>query len=202
MSWLALIAAQVIGATQPAAALPQPAAPPVLSAPVAQPTPPAATQPVPPPAQGSAPSAIVRDDEGGVVPLSSQPEVGESQIRANYQSAEAARGALDGRWALAPADGGPPIYVFQFSDSGGAADARATTPMAPQVEGAWRDMRRPDALNGSGITETIRRDAQGITIVFYEDNQAQTFVLQPAGTAWTGQLMLGGARTKVLMTRE
>jgi hypothetical protein len=194
MSWLALIAAEVIGAAQPAAAPPAPPTPPAVVQPAPTPAP-AGSSPAPPPAPGM-------DDEGGVVPLSSQPQVGESQIRANFQTAEAARGALDGRWGLARADGGPPIYVFQFSDSGGAPDPRATTPMAPQVEGSWRDMRRPDALNGSGITETIRRDAQGITIVFYEDDQEQTFVLQPAGAAWTGDLMLAGVRTKVLMTRE
>ncbi|HZC17489.1 MAG TPA: hypothetical protein VE309_12075 [Caulobacteraceae bacterium] len=195
MSWLALIAAEVIGVTQPAPA----AAPPS--------TPPAAIQPAPTPAATPAPAPTTtptpgEDEEGGVVPLSSQPEVGESQIRANFQTAEARRGALDGRWGLARADGGPPIYVFQFSDSGGAPDARATTPMSPQVEGSWRDMRRPDALNGSGITETIRRNGQGLTIVFYEDNQQQTFDLQPAGAAWTGDVTLAGVRTKVLMTRE
>jgi hypothetical protein len=194
MSWLALIAAEVIGAAQPAATPPAP-----------PPTPPAAVQPAQTPAPAPAPTpapAPGMDDEGGVVPLSSQPQVGESQIRANFQTAEAARGALDGRWGLARADGGPPIYVFQFSDSGGAPDARATTPMAPQVEGSWRDMRRPDALTGSGITETIRRNGQGLTIVFYEDNQPQTFDLQPAGAAWTGDVTLAGVRTRVLMTRE
>jgi hypothetical protein len=199
MSWLALIAAEVIGAAQPAAAPPAPPAPPA----VVQPAPTSTPAPSPAPAPAPAPPASPEmDDEGGVVPLSSQPQVGESQIRSSFQAAEAMRGALDGRWRLAAADGGPPIYVFQFSDSGGAPDARATTPMAPQVEGSWRDMRRPDALNGSGITETIRRDSQGMTIVFYEDNQEQTFVLQPAGAAWTGELMLAGVRTKVLMTRE
>jgi hypothetical protein len=200
MSWLALIAAEVIGAGQPATAVPPPTPPAAVQAAPARAQTPA---PAPEPAPAPTPALVQgMDDEGGVVPLSSQPEVGESQIRANFQTAEAARGALDGRWRLAPADGGAPIYVFQFSDSGGAPDARATTPMAPQVEGAWRDMRRPDALNGSGITETIRRNAQGITIVFYEDSQQQTFDLQPAGAAWTGELMLAGVRTKVLMTRE
>ena len=192
MTWLAVIAAVVIGQT---------AAP----APVPAPAPPPAAQPEPSPAAPVAPVAPVAPiDEEGAPVQNGQANIGESQIRTNFQAAEAARGSLDGRWRLTLPDGGQTLYVFQFSDSGGAPDARATTPMSPQVEGAWRDMRRPDALNASGMFETVRRDGGKLTVVFDEGQppQPQTLVLQPAGDAWTGDLTIGGVQTKVAMTRE
>jgi hypothetical protein len=183
MSWLAVIAAVVIGQT--------PAAP----------TPPAAAvQPVQtaPPAAPVAPS-----DEEGPPASNAQANVGESQIRTGFQAAEATRGSLDGRWRLA-LDDGQVLYVFQFSDSGGAPDPRATTPMSPQIEGAWRDMRRPDGLNASGMFETVRRNGADISILFDEGDppQPQTLTLQPLGGAWSGELLIAGVRTRVTMTRE
>jgi hypothetical protein len=189
MSWLAVIAAVVIGQTPT----------PPLTAPV-QPAP-AAPQPAPAPPPPSTP--VAPDGEDGPPASNAQAGVGESQIRTGYQSAEATRGALDGRWRLS-LDGGQILYVFQFSDSGGAPDPRATTPMSPQVEGAWRDMRRPDGLSASGMFETVRHNGADLTIVFDEGDppRPQTLTLQPLGSAWTGALTIAGVRTKVTMTRE
>jgi hypothetical protein len=191
MSLLAVIAAVVVGQTPPPTAQPVPA--PAPPAPAAQPAPPA------PPPSGS----VVPDGEDGPPASNAQAGVGETQIRTGYQAAESTRGALDGRWRLS-LDGGQVLYVFQFSDSGGAPDPRATTPMSPQVEGAWRDMRHPDGLNASGMFETVRHNGADITIVFDEGDppQSQTLTLQPLGSAWTGALTLAGVRTKVTMTRE
>jgi hypothetical protein len=188
MSWLAVIAAVVIGQT-PTPPLTAPAPP----APVAQPA----------PAQTPPSAPVAPDGEDGPPASNAQAGVGESQIRTSYQTAEATRGALDGRWRLS-LDGGQVLYVFQFSDSGGAPDARATTPMSPQIEGAWRDMRRPDGLSASGMFETVRHDGADITIVFDEGDppRSQTLTLQPLGSAWTGALTVAGVRTKVTMTRE
>jgi hypothetical protein len=190
MTWLGVIAAVVIGQAPPPAPVAAPAPPPP------------AAQPQPTLAPPVAPVAPV-DEEGAPV-QNGQANIGESQIRTNFQTAEAARGSLDGRWRLTLPDGGQTLFVFQFSDSGGAPDARATTPMSPQVEGAWRDMRRPDALNASGMFETVRRDGARLTIVFDEGQppQAQSLILQPVGAAWTGDLTIGGVETKVAMTRE
>jgi hypothetical protein len=192
MSWLAVIAAVVIGVA-PTPPLTAPAPP----APVVQPTP----TPAPAPAPPSTP--VVPDGEDGPPASNAQAGVGESQIRTSYQTAEATRGALDGRWRLS-LDGGQELYIFQFSDSGGAPDARATTPMSPQVEGAWRDMRHPDGLNASGMFETVRHNGADLTIVFDEGEppRPQTLTLQPLGSAWTGALTIAGVRTKVTMTRE
>jgi hypothetical protein len=184
VSWLAVMAAVVIGQTPT-----PPVAPPVQPAQA----PPAATPAAP----------VGPDGEDGPPASNAQAGVGESQIRTGYQTAEATRGALDGRWRLS-LDSGQVLYVFQFSDSGGAPDPRATTPMSPQVEGAWRDMRRPDGLNASGMFETVRRYGANITIVFDEGDppQPQTLTLQPLGSAWTGDLTIAGVRTGVTMTRE
>ena len=191
MSWLAVMAAVVIGQTPT-----PPVAPPVPAAPVL----PASTVQ---PAQAPPAAPVAPDGEDGPPGSNAQAGVGESQIRTGYQTAEATRGALDGRWRLS-LDSGQVLYVFQFSDSGGAPDPRATTPMSPQVEGAWRDMRRPDGLNASGMFETVRRYGANITIVFDEGDppQPQTLTLQPLGSAWTGDLTIAGVRTGVTMTRE
>ena len=191
MSWLAMMAAVVIGQA-PAAA---PVAPPVQATPV-PPTP--AAQAAPTPASPALPS-----EEDGPPASNAQAGVGETQIRANYQMAEATRGALDGRWRLAQADG-QVIYIFQFSDSGGAPDPRATTPMSPQVEGAWQDLRLPpNALNATGMFETVRRDGTRLSIVLDEGDppRTETITLQPTGSGWTGEFADGAARVAVTMTR-
>ncbi len=187
MSGLAFLAAVLVGV----APTPAPA--------VAPPPPPAAAQPAPTPAPPTPPSAA-----DGPPASNAQAGVGESQIRSNYRAAESTRGPLDGRWRLSLAGGGAVIYLFQFSDSGGAPDPRATTPMAPQVEGAWQDLRRPDALSASGIFETVRRDGNRLVVVFHEGDPTsdQTLTLDPDGAAWTGDLAVGGVHTRVTMTRE
>ena len=193
MSWLAMMAAVVIGQA-PAAA---PVAPPVQATP-APAAPAVQPAPTPPPASPALPS-----DEDGPPASNAQAGVGESQIRASYQNAEATRGALDGRWRLAGADG-QVIYVFQFSDSGGAPDPRATTPRSPQVEGAWQDLRRPNALNATGMFETVRHDGAKLAIVLDEGDppRTETITLQPTGSAWTGEFVDGPTRTNVTMTRQ
>jgi hypothetical protein len=198
MSWLAMMAAVVVGQA-PAAPPLTSVAPPVQVAPV-PPTP--AAQPASPPPASPAPAAASSDEDGPPA-SNAQAGVGESQIRASFQMAEATRGALDGRWRLAGADGGA-LYLFQFSDSGGAPDPRATTPMAPQVEGAWQDLRRPNALNATGMFETVRRDGSRLSIVLDEGDppRTETITLQPVGSAWSGEFVDGAARTPVTMTRQ
>jgi hypothetical protein len=195
MSWLVVMAAVVVGQA--------PAAPPLTSvAPPVQ-TAPAAPTPAAQPAASPAPPAASSDEDGPPA-SNAQSGVGETQIRASYQMAEASRGALDGRWRLAGADGGA-LYLFQFSDSGGAPDPRATTPMAPQVEGAWQDLRLPpNALNATGMFETVRRDGARLSIVLDEGDppRTETITLQPAGSAWTGEFVDGATRATVTMTRQ
>jgi len=193
MSWLAIIAAVVVGQTPAAAAPLTSAAPPA-------PATPTAPAPAPPPAA----SPALPSDEDGPPASNAQAGVGETQIRANFQMAEASRGALDGRWRLAGADGRA-LYLFQFSDSGGAPDPRATTPMSPQVEGAWQDLRLPpNALNGTGMFETVRRDGTRLSIVLDEGAppHTETITLQPTGSAWSGEFVDGATRTAVTMTRQ
>jgi hypothetical protein len=186
VSLLAVLAAVVVG--QAPATVAAPAQPP----PAAQPAAPAPT-----------PAPAAPDSEDGPPASNAQAGVGETQIRTGYQAAESTRGALDGSWRL-NADSGQLLYEFQFSDSGGAPDPRATTPMSPQVEGAWRDMRHPDGLDTSGMFETVRHYGAGITIVFDEGDppQPQTLTLDPQGSGWTGQLTIAGVKIRVTMTRE
>jgi hypothetical protein len=177
MTWLAVIATVVITAPPDAPAPPAPAIPPPAAAPVA-----AAPE-------SEAPPTTAPDLSG----------YGEAKIRAGFEAAQAARGPLEGRWRLALADG-QPLYAFEISDSGGSPDARAAAP----IEGAWRDLRRPDALDASGVFATVKRESDRLSILFYEGDafQARTISLDAASAdLWTGELVTAGAVLKVVMRR-
>lgn len=192
MIGLALFAAIVVGETPPTPSSSPP--PPPLSSPAPTPAPPAPSPPVAPTPPSTAPEP----------PTAPSDQVGEAQIRAGFKAAEAARGPLDGRWRLARADG-EALFDFQFSDSGGAPDERAASPDTPQIEGAWLDLRRPGALYALGVFASVKRDPDGLSLLFYEGAppQAQSVTLRSMfGDVWTGELAAGGLRTKVTMTRD
>ena len=155
------------------------------------------------PAPATVPAAPVAPPAAtGEEPTTAQPDqsnFGEAQVLAGVAAAETARGPLDGRWRVSLVDG-QPLYVFQISDSGGVPDARSIEP----IEGAWRDLRRPNALDASGVFAVVRRDQEQLSIVFYEGvgEEAETLRLDAAGQAWTGELVTAGTRSKVVMTRN
>jgi hypothetical protein len=137
-------------------------------------------------------------------PAQPPPPMGGAEVVGGFRAAEAARGPLEGRWRLRLGDG-QPLYSFEISDSGGAPDARAAAPQAPQIEGAWRDLRHPDALDASGVLVVVKRDLGQLVILFYEGQppQSVTVTLEPVSpAAWSGELVAGDARIKVVMTRD
>jgi hypothetical protein len=76
----------------------------------------------------------------------------DARVRASQASAQRFQGALDGGWTLR--DGVGELYVLELVDRGGV------------LEGAWRDSRRPGALNASGFIDQLERTPGGVILRF------------------------------------
>lgn len=112
----------------------------------------------------------------------------DSRIRASAASAQSFQGPLDGAWTLS-AEGVGALYAFQLVDRG-----------AGPVEGAWRDVRRPGALEASGFVDQVERGDGAVTLRFAGAKVA-TLRAGPDG-GWTGELVDGGARRTVRLSRR
>jgi len=116
----------------------------------------------------------------------------DARLHAAYDNAEARQGPLDGRWRLTGADGDE-LFVFVLSDTG-----------APNLVGAWRDLRRGGGADGSGYLNIAGRTADGIGLRFTEPGaNAETVIdLRPtADGRWGGEMNESGAVRSVIMTR-
>ena len=217
--------AETVGATPQSVAppVPTPPAPP----PVTNPPPPAASHADSPFPYGSAPApdtSPARADTPPPAPYASPPsayapsrprvtepvnvddhgktperplnsvELGyESRLRSSFASAQGMQGPLDGAWTLRGSSG-QPIYALLLVDKGQGS-----------LEGAWRDPRRAGAAEGSGFLSSIQRVGAQVTASFYPRPGAgvASFTLSPsAGGEWTGELVEGGTRTAVKMSRD
>eukprot|EP01035_Chromulina_nebulosa_P006319 gene6319-8535_t len=74
----------------------------------------------------------------------------DSRLRSSMASARAFQGPMDGSWALFA--GPRELYRLQLADQNGV------------VEGAWRDPRRPGALEASGYVDQVERTPGGLTL--------------------------------------
>ncbi len=182
---------------EPAAAPPAAATQPSQGRPSASYPDPAAATPAAP--QPYAPSPATAGLPGGPQPYTSlRPTPG--TVRPIYAQPlvrlpPKPQGLLDGAWTLAGAERGDPLYQFQFNDVGGGSE----------VEGAWRDMRRSDALIGSGPVSSVGYDGAGVTIRFLEKGAGEMSVvtLRPgADGAWSGELRGRGGSAPVVMRRN
>ena len=110
----------------------------------------------------------------------------DSRIRASMASVQRFQGALDGGWTLIA--GNAELYALQLSDRGKGV-----------VEGAWRDLRRPGALNASGFIDAVELAGSDMTVRFGD----RTAVLH--GTAdgrWSGELTEAGRTQAVTLRRK
>ncbi|MGA0605788.1 hypothetical protein ACO2Q0_07285 [Phenylobacterium sp. VNQ135] len=97
----------------------------------------------------------------------------DSRLKASLISAQSFQGPLDGGWRLAAAGSG--LYDFQFVDRNNGV-----------VEGAWRDLSRPGALDGSGFVDAVERDGAALRLRF---GAGKVATLTPAaGGGWAGEL--------------
>jgi hypothetical protein len=145
------------------------------------------------PAPRSQPTRPVHIDETGKTP-DSAPGVRDmaydARIRASFASAESFQGPLDGGWTLSA--GSQDLYALQLVDR------------RDRLEGAWRDMRRKGAPNGSGLVDDMQRTGADLTLRFTPSAGAPSTVatLHDGGNGlWTGDLSEGGGKRAVVLRR-
>lgn len=117
-------------------------------------------------------------------PPTAEDEAYNSRLRSSAAAARSFQGPLDGSWSLSA--GGRELYVLQLADRDGV------------IEGAWRDPRRPGALEGSGYLDVAdRRD--GSLVLSFTGSFA---VLRLVDGRWTGDLTESGRTEKVTLIRR
>jgi hypothetical protein len=132
----------------------------------------ATAQPAPGTAQIDPPA-----DPRAAIPLMAPPPqlagaAYDSRIKASLISAQSFQGPLDGGWRLEGAGGA--AYDLQLVDRNDGA-----------LQGAWRDLRRPGALDASGFVDVIARDGAALRLSF----GGRTAELTPGpGGTWIGAL--------------
>ena len=145
------------------------------------------------------------EDGPGPIPYVPSPPVDiAAAIKAAYLNAENEQGPLDGRWQLSSADG-VALFAFVMADTGGAPSRRAVTPSNPEIEGAWRDLRRVGAADDSGLLTSVQHIADTVEIRFYDPNASAVVLVKmhaDASGVWSGDLVEAGASTSVVMRRS
>ncbi|MEH6676620.1 hypothetical protein [Phenylobacterium sp.] len=180
-------------------------------APTSTPSPPPAATPAPRPAPAPIPTVIPRTppprpsdtiasqpvflDERRAVAGELTPEERsyEARLRASFDSAQGLQGPLDGGWMLSMASGAE-LYALRFVDRGSGA-----------LEGAWRDARRPGALDGFGFLDNIERSGGKVTLRFSPRPGAPPTVitLSSAGQdQWSGEMIESGTPRSVTLRRR
>ncbi|MFC3079338.1 hypothetical protein ACFODL_14665 [Phenylobacterium terrae] len=117
----------------------------------------------------------------------------EARLRASFQSAQGLKGPLEGGWTLADSGGGR-LYDLQLVDSTGGT-----------VDGAWRDLRRPGAIDASGLIVGASRIGNQLTLRFYPQGYGEPVIATLTATAdgrWSGELTEKGQRRTVYLQRN
>jgi len=117
----------------------------------------------------------------------------EARLRSSFASAQGMQGPLDGRWTLSAAGMGD-LYILQLVDTG----------YGP-LEGAWRDVRRAGAIEGSGFLADIQRLGTGLSFRFdpRPGGATATATLSVGSDGrWSGELDDGDQRRAVVMRRN
>ena len=136
--------------------------------------------PIPPPETSTAPDGSP-----------TRAQVYEMRVKGSVAAAQSLQGPLDGGWKITGADGGQ-IYALQIVDKAGGYG---------ELEGAWRDVRRPGSVGSTGLVEDLRRGDSGDIVVRFSPRGGQSSVLtlRPAGyERWAGELAENGATVAVV----
>lgn len=158
---------------------------------VALPAGPQPYQPAPKRPQLSAPVYVNETGKTPDAPPSVRDMAYDTRIKSSFASAEAFQGPLDGAWTLSAADGAG-LYELKLVDKGQGV-----------LEGAWRDLRRPGALDASGFIDEISRDPGQLTFRFSPGEGAPVTATFKGGYggAWNGQLEENGQRRTVSLRK-
>jgi hypothetical protein len=159
----------------------------------------AAGPPAPAPLSAQPPTT----EEPAVPPQVPPDSGGEVWVMRDFETAQALRGPLEGRWKLIRTDGRP-LYFFQIADAGGKPDPRAAQPDAPDIEGAWLDIARSRTAAGAGYLASVRVRQARLVILFYELRRAaNTLTLSDAGPGvWTGVLDGPDGAIQVILRKD
>jgi hypothetical protein len=117
-------------------------------------------------------------------PPSAEDEAYDGRIRSSAAAARAFQGPLDGSWSLSA--GARELYILQLADKDGV------------LEGAWRDPRRPGALEGSGYLDVADRSDGSLVLSF----TGAFAVLRLVDGRWTGTLSEGERTERVTLVRK
>ena len=120
----------------------------------------------------------------GAVAQTSADAAYDDRLRSAMASATAFQGPMEGAWTLA--SGTRELFLLQLADRNGV------------VEGAWRDPRRPGALEGSGFIEQVERSATALT--FWIKDQVIALNIDADGR-FSGELK-GAGRTEAVTLRR
>jgi len=137
------------------------------------------------PALAQAPAAALKPDPG----TASGDAYGVRVIQ-SFEAAERFQGPLDGGWRLT-ARTGEPLFELRFVDHHG------------KLEAVWRDLRRPAALNASGVVDELAREGGRLTFRFSSMGgvtDAATLTASAPGT-WSGELDEGGRKRAVTLAK-
>ncbi|WP_199743575.1 hypothetical protein [Caulobacter sp. 602-1] len=116
-------------------------------------------------------------------------QVYELRVKGSIAAAQNLQGPLDGGWRIVGADGGQ-LYALQLVDKAGGYG---------ELEGAWRDVRRPGAVGSTGLIDDLRRDGGDVVVRFSpRGGQSTTLTLRSSGDErWSGELVENGATQAV-----
>lgn len=134
--------------------------------------------PIPPPEAAVAP-------DGGPT----RAQVYEMRVKGSVAAAQSLQGPLDGGWNINGANGGQ-IYALQIVDKAGGYG---------ELEGAWRDLRRPGSVGSTGLVEDLRREGDTVVVRFSpKGGQSTVLTLRPSGyERWAGELAENGQAVAV-----
>jgi len=135
--------------------------------------------PIPPPEPSTTPDGAP-----------SKAQVYELRVKGSVAAAQSLQGPLDGAWRVTGADGSE-IYALQLVDKAGGLG---------ELEGAWRDVRRPGSVGSTGLIEELRREGDDIVVRFSPRvGRSSVLTLRPSGyERWSGQLVENGVTVAVV----
>lgn len=100
----------------------------------------------------------------------------DARLRDSFDAAQAYRGALDGGWTLT-AGNQAAILDLRFSDHDG------------RLEAVWRDLRRPGALDASGVVDQVTVTGEALTLAFStRPGVRDVLSLRRVAGGWSGEL--------------
>jgi hypothetical protein len=108
----------------------------------------------------------------------------DSRLKSSMASAQGFQGPMEGGWSVL--SGERELYVLQLVDRGGG------------VEGAWRDPRRPGALDASGFIDAVDRAGDDLTVRI----GPVIVTLHAAAGRWSGQIAENGRTQPVTLRRR